>query len=47
MLRDPALGRRMGAAGRARAEREFTWAAVTRKMLEYMQSTAGAPVAFR
>jgi glycosyltransferase involved in cell wall biosynthesis len=42
VLRDPALGRRMGAAGRARAEREFTWAAVARKMLDHMQDAVPA-----
>jgi glycosyltransferase involved in cell wall biosynthesis len=42
VLRDPALARRMGAAGRARAEREFTWAAVTRKMVETMEGARGA-----
>lgn len=35
--RDPALARRMGAAGMARAEERFTWAAVTRRMTRVME----------
>jgi starch synthase len=33
LLRDPALGRRMGEAGRARAESHFTWRAVAERMM--------------
>lgn len=37
LLTDPERARRMGEAGRRRAERHFTWRAVTGKMLDWMQ----------
>jgi glycosyltransferase involved in cell wall biosynthesis len=42
LLADPARARRMGEAGRARAERMFTWSAVAQKMLARMQAAAPA-----
>ena len=39
LLRDPALARRMGAAGRARAETRFTWGHGVAKMTEAMERT--------
>lgn len=38
LLRDRALARRMGAAGRARAESHFTWSRVARDMLRVMEA---------
>ena len=38
LLSDPELARRMGEAGRARANRHFTWAEVVRKMTHTMES---------
>ncbi len=37
LLEDPELARRMGAAGRTRAERYFTWPAVIRRMTDVME----------
>jgi glycosyltransferase involved in cell wall biosynthesis len=45
LLTDPALALRMGEAGRARAERHFTWRAVTGKMLDWMQRALVPPAA--
>jgi glycosyltransferase involved in cell wall biosynthesis len=39
LLENPDLVRRMGEAGRARAERLFTWSVVVRKMTEVMEAT--------
>jgi starch synthase len=40
LLSDPALARAMGEAGRARAERLFTWPKVVARMTEVMTNTA-------
>jgi hypothetical protein len=37
----------MGEAGRRRAERHFTWRAVTGKMLDWMQEAVASPAAAR
>ena len=42
LLQDPVRAHRMGEAGRARAERMFTWAAVATKMLARMRGAAAA-----
>jgi starch synthase len=42
LLGDRALARRMGRAGRARAERQFTWERVIQRMMEVIRPTVGA-----
>ena len=43
VLGDPALRRRMGAAGRARVLREFTWSAIARRVVELYESVRRGP----
>jgi len=43
LLRDPALARAMGDAGRDRAHRLFTWAKVTQRMSDVMCAIVGEP----
>ncbi len=42
LLGDRALARRMGRAGRARAERQFTWEHVIRRMMQVIRPADGA-----
>jgi phosphatidylinositol alpha-1,6-mannosyltransferase len=41
LLEDPALARRMGAAGRARAERELSWPRLADRLTGWLQAAAG------
>jgi phosphatidylinositol alpha-1,6-mannosyltransferase len=41
LLADPAAARRMGAAGRARVEREFTWDRIAARFLEALEDKTG------
>jgi phosphatidylinositol alpha-1,6-mannosyltransferase len=41
LLADPAEARRMGAAGRARVEREFTWDRIAARFLEALEDKTG------
>jgi phosphatidylinositol alpha-1,6-mannosyltransferase len=43
LLDDPSLRRRMGAAGRARVEREFGFDAYCRKLAQFYREVAGRP----
>jgi glycosyltransferase involved in cell wall biosynthesis len=43
LLADPALRRRMGAAGRERARARYTWPAVARRMIDEISSALGTP----
>lgn len=43
VLRDPALRRRLGAGGRATAERLYSWDVIGRSMIETYQSLIGEP----
>jgi phosphatidylinositol alpha-1,6-mannosyltransferase len=42
LLEDPAYARRLGKAGRARVEREHTWARVAERLAGWLQDAAGA-----